>query len=121
METPTPHYAANMYNKPRPNTQITPTASLPIEYLQNNDYKNIKRHTHKLWYPLKKESQSGPAGKPRVTDGKKPQNMMIVNNPKKPGPSGDARGERESSTPESQDPTDGSYIIDTESCNIITQ
>ena len=48
----------------------------------------------------------------------KPQNMMIVNNPKKPGPSGDARGEGESSTPESQDPTDGSYILDMESCNI---
>ena len=30
----------------------------------------------------KKESQPGPAGKPRVTGGKKPQNMMIVNNPK---------------------------------------
>ena len=29
-----------------------------------------------------------------------------------------SRVEGESSTPEPQDPTDGSYIIDTESCNI---
>ena len=48
---------------------------------------------------------------------KRPQIMMIATT-RKPGPGGDVRGEGESSTPESQDPTDGSYIIDTESCNI---
>ena len=36
----------------------------------------------------------------------------------KPGPGGDVRGEGESSTSDSQDPTDGSYIMDMESCNI---
>ena len=42
---------------------------------------------------------------------------MIVTT-RKSGPSYDVWGEGESSAPETQGPTDGSYIIDTESCNI---
>ena len=48
---------------------------------------------------------------------KTPKIMMIATT-RKSGPGGDVRGEGESSTTESQDPTDGSYIISTESCNI---
>ena len=43
---------------------------------------------------------------------------MIIIMIRKSGPDGDTRGEGESSKPKEQDPTDGSYIIDTESCNI---
>ena len=48
----------------------------------------------------------------------KPPKIMMIAATRKSGPSGDVRGEGESSTTESQDPTDGSYIISTESCNI---
>ena len=54
---------------------------------------------------------------PESLVGKKPQTMKSIIT-QKPGPGGDVRGEGESSASDSQDPTDGSYIMDMESCNI---
>ena len=72
---------------------------------------------HKLSKPPKEIFSQDPRKSSNQWLRKTPKNTMIVTT-RKSGPSYDVWGEGESSTPETQAPTDGSYIIDTESCNI---
>ena len=103
-----------MNTKARPETQLTPL----VEHIQLIITGNVKRHMHiKLSNPpLKIPARI--LGESLNHWLRKTPKIMTIATTRKSGPGGDVRGEGESSTTESQDPTDGSYIISTESCNI---
>ena len=100
--------------KARPETQLTPL----VEHIQLIITEDVKRHMYINYQtpPLKIPARI--LGESLNHWLRKTPKIMMIATTQKSGPGDDGRGEGESSTPESQDPTDGSYIISTESCNI---
>ena len=101
--------------KARPETQLTP----PVKHIQLIITKNVKRHIYINYQPPPlKIFQPGSSETPWIIGQGKPPKIMMIATTRKSGPVGDVRGEGESSMTEPQDPTDGSYIMSAESCNI---
>ena len=113
LENPNTPPHKNEYQSP-PRNPINPTSRT---HTINHYRERQKAHVHKLSNPPLKIPARILGESLNHWLRKTPKIMMIATT-RKSGPGGDVRGEGESSTPESQDPTDGSYIISTESCNI---
>ena len=100
--------------KTRPETQLAPL----VEHIQLIITQNVKRHMYINYQTPPPQNSSQDPRRILESLAKENPKIMMIATTRKSGPGGDVRGEGESSTPKSQDPTDGSYIISTESCNI---
>ena len=101
------------YQSP-PRNPINPTSRTHTLIITEN----IRRHIYINYQTPPPQNSSQDPRRILESLAKKNPKIMMITTTRKSGPSGDVRGEGESSTTESQDPTDGSYIISTESCNI---
>ena len=114
----TPNQQLRKIGKPQyPTTQVW-ISKRPETHLLNTYSNNYKRHMY-INYQNPPPSKFQP-GFTKILESLAKKNPRNHNGCKtrKSEPDGDVRGKGESSTPKSQGPADGSYIISTESCNI---